>query len=128
MTWQLPRCHHLQFFGECIIRFQLQFHFSTPKKVLWKLANALLAANKCSKSLGLNILRRLTMFSLAILVHVLSPSQSTAHCCDRSGRAKVRNNVQIHSSPHKLTSHNHKLPTFSAFWFEIIKTSCRFEL
>ena len=68
------------------------------------------------------------IFVVAILVRVLSPSQSTAHCCDKSVHAKVRNNVHIHSSLHKLTSHNHKLPTFSAFWFEIVKISSRFEL
>ena len=61
------------------------------------------------------------VFIVAILVRVLSSSQSTAHCCDKSVRAKVWNNAQIHSSLHKLTSHNHKLPTFSAFWFKIVK-------
>ena len=57
---------------------------------------------------------------------VPSPSQSTAHCCDKSVHAKVWNNVHIHSSLHKLTSHDDKLPTFSAFWLEIVKVSSRF--
>ena len=34
--------------------------------------------------------------------------------------------VQIHSSLHKLTSHDDKLLTFSAFWLEIVKVSSRF--
>ena len=59
---------------------------------------------------------------------VPSPSQSTAHCCDKdkSVHAKVWNNVHIHSSLHKLTNHDDKLPTFSAFWFEIVEVSSRF--
>ena len=45
----------------------------------------------------------------------------------QSVRAKVRNNVHIQSSLHKATSHKTTY-TFSAFWFEIVKTSCCFEL
>ena len=67
------------------------------------------------------------VFIAAILVQVLSPSQSTAHCCNKSVRAKVRNDVHIHPFLHKLTSYNHELPTFSAFWFEIVRISSHFE-
>ena len=109
--------------------FNYNFIFFTPKKVLWKQANALVAANECSKSLGSKyFMQTPDVFVVAILVRVLSPSQSSAHCCDKSVRAEVRNNVHMHSSLHKLTSYNHKLPTFSAFWFEIAKISSRFEL
>ena len=109
--------------------FSYDFIFLTPKKVLWKLANALVADNECSKSLGSKyFVQTPDVFVVAILVRVLSPGQSTAHRCDKSVRAKVRNNVHMHSSLHKLTSHNHKLPTFLAFWFEIVKISSRFEL
>ena len=98
------------------------FIFRTPKKVLWKLANALVAANECSQSLGSNyFVQTPDVFVVAVLIRILSPSQSKAHCCDKSVRPKVRNNVHIHAPLHKLTSHNHKIPTFSAFWFEIIE-------
>ena len=95
--------------------FNYNFIFLTPKKVLWKLANALVAANECSKLLGSKyFVQSPDIFVVAILVRVLSLSQSTAHCCDKSVRAEVRNNVNIHSSLYKLTSHT----AFSAFRLE----------
>ena len=88
-------------------------------KVLLKPADALVAANECLKSLGLKYLvQTRNVFVVA--------KQSTANCCNKSVRAKVRNNEHIHSFLRKLTSHDDKLPTFSAFWFDIVKISSRF--
>ena len=42
--------------------FNYNFILLTPKKVLWKLANAFVAANECSKSLGLKYFVPTPMF------------------------------------------------------------------
>ena len=66
------------------------------------------------------------MFSLLQVLRLPSPSQSTAHSCNKSNRTEVRNNVHTHFSLHEVTSHSHILPTFLAFSFEIVKTGSRF--
>ena len=72
--------------------------------VLWKQANALAVANECLKSLGLKYLVQThNVFAVEVL-RIPSPSQSSAHCCDccdKSVRAKVRNDVHIPGVPEK---------------------------
>ena len=96
--------------------------------VLWKPADALAAANECLKSLGLKYLVQTGNVFVVESLNEGFPLQVSPQLTAATSRSTPKFGIMCTYILflHTLTSHDDKLPTFWAFWFEIVEVSSRF--